>query len=133
MTIEVVGIPFNHGSSRLLYTLIKQIKTLWLRPSGMSVVADESLDDGSLLRGITHPPLSLLDALSGPPCMSSEGMAGLAAEGLAALVVKPSVIGSVEAVERLVKWSRGVTTSRGATGDGHGSSTRVGTTDALDP
>ena len=90
------------------------------------MAADESLDVGSLLRGITHPPVSLLDVPSGPPCLSSEGMAGLAAEGLAALVVKPAVIGSVEAVERLVKWSRGVTTSRGAMGDGLGSSTRVG-------
>ncbi len=99
--------------------------------TGVRVAADESLDDGSILRNILHAERTAVDddaahgqrrgvdsssseddvhsaaaARASSRQTGKEALMALPRAGLAAIVVKPSVIGSFEAVERLSQWAR---------------------------
>ena len=97
-------------------TLLRKLSTCFYEPSrpsmlcaGLRVGADESLDDGSLLAGVIRPPSTAHSSTGSPAvshCQSSIEGSPLPPASLAALVVKPAVLGSFEAVERLVVWSR---------------------------
>ncbi|GAX76586.1 hypothetical protein CEUSTIGMA_g4032.t1 [Chlamydomonas eustigma] len=89
--------------------------------TGVPVAADESLDDGTILKQVTlkMPPnaftmapqdtsdhISAAVIMGDDPASDSDSMLQSLGAGLAALVVKPSVLGSWEGVERLVEWGR---------------------------
>ena len=104
------------SSLNYVSTLLRRLSTCFYEPSrpsmlcaGLRVGADESLDDGSLLAGVIRPPSSshsLTGSTAVSHCQSSIEGSPLPPASLAALVVKPAVLGSFEAVERLVVWSR---------------------------